>query len=307
MTTEHAFIDLLRTIASAPAARGLADDAAVLDIGGARLVLTSDTMVETVHFLPDDPPASIGWKLAAVNLSDLAAKGARPVACLMNYALSSDAAWDMAFLEGLRDCLDCVAMPLVGGDTVAMPQGAPRSFTLTAIGEAGATVPSRAGAMPGDALYLTGPVGDAGAGLALLQAGRHEPAALVAAYRRPVPRLAEGQALAPHVHAMMDVSDGLLIDAASMAAASRVAIRIDCIPLSETLIAQDGAGIETRIRAAQAGDDYQLLFAAPADAALPVPALRIGEVLPGDGLSLSLDGAPVPLPDRLGYEHRPGA
>lgn len=305
MTTEHAFIDLLRAIASTPAARGLTDDAAVLEIAGARLVLTSDTLVEGVHFLPDDPPASIGWKLAAVNLSDLAAKGARPVACLMNYALSGDAAWDAAFLSGLRECLDCYAMPLVGGDTVAMPKGAPRSFTLTAIGEAGQAVPSRAGALPGDILYLTGPVGDAGAGLALLQAGKNEPAALVEAYRRPTPRLAEGRALAPHVHAMMDISDGLLIDAARMASASGVAMVIEDIPLSDALIALEGESIDSRIRAAQAGDDYQLLFAAPAGLALPVPAMRIGRATQGRGLSLHLDGAPVPLPDRLGYEHRP--
>jgi len=101
MSAENRFLTLLKLIANDPSARGLQDDVAVLETGGAQLVLTSDTMVEGVHYLPTDPPADIGWKLAAVNMSDLAAKGARPVGCLLNYALSGDDAWDAAFLEGL--------------------------------------------------------------------------------------------------------------------------------------------------------------------------------------------------------------
>src|SRR5690606_14592231 len=149
-------------MAGDPAARGLMDDVALLG----DLVLTTDTMVEGVHYLPGDPPASLGWKLAAVNLSDLAAKGAVPVGCLLNYALSDDPAWDAAFLGGLADILGRYAMPLLGGDTVAMPAGAPRSFSLTAIGRA-ANPPSRSGARAGDALWVTGTIGDAGAGLAI--------------------------------------------------------------------------------------------------------------------------------------------
>lgn len=315
MSGEAAFIDLLRGIATDPAARGLTDDAAVLEVGGERLVLTSDTLVEGVHFLPDDPPDSIGWKLAAVNLSDLAAKGARPLACMMNYALSGDAEWDAAFLRGLGEALAAHAMPLVGGDTVAMPAGAPRSFALTAIGVAQGTVPARSGGRAGDVLYVTGPVGDSGAGLALLQhlaSGHHSSLRgndgcgleerLVEAYRRPRPRVAEGQALAPHVHAMMDISDGLLIDASRMASASGLAAIIDHVPLSEALVAH--AGASARLAAAMAGDDYELLLVAPADTVLPVPVTAVGRLVKGSGLSLFLDGEAVPLPDRLGYEHR---
>lgn len=307
MADEYEYIAALRALATDPAARGLMDDVAVLEIGGARLVLTSDTLVEGVHFLSGDPADSIGWKLAAVNLSDLAAKGAVPSACLMNYALSGDDAWDAAFLSGLRGALDAYAMPLIGGDTVAMPKGAPRSFTLTAIGEAGpGPVPARSGARAGDILYVTGPVGDSAAGLALLQSAdkpNDNPTTerLIAAYRRPWPRMAEGQALGPHVTAMMDISDGLLIDARRMADASGIAILIDHVPLSDAFLALHGE--DARIMAATGGDDYELLFAAPPGMTLPVPAIPVGRCEAGAGLRLMLDGKPTPLPERLGYQH----
>ncbi|CAH0356239.1 Thiamine-monophosphate kinase [Sphingobium sp. CECT 9361] len=293
----------MRGLATDPAARGLLDDAAVLDIGGTQLVLTSDTLVEGVHYLPDDPPDTIGWKLAAVNLSDLAAKGAKPIACLMNYALSGDDGWDSAFLSGLRAALEQFAMPLVGGDTVAMPRGSARSFTLTAIGSATATpVPSRTGARAGDVLYVTGPVGDSGAGLALLRSGQSSPIALIDAYRRPQPRVAEGKALAPYVTAMMDISDGLLIDAQRMAVASGIGVTVDYISVSDAFLALRGRAAQ--IEAATSGDDYELLFAAPEGAVLPVPAIAVGRFDTGDGMRLVLDGQTVPLPKHIGYQHK---
>jgi thiamine-monophosphate kinase len=306
LSGEAAFLALLRGLATHPAARGLADDAALLDIGGARLVLTSDTLVEGVHYLPTDPPADIGWKLAAVNLSDLAAKGARPLGCMMNYALSGDPAWDAAFLEGLGAALGRFAMPLLGGDTVAMPGGAARSYSLTALGEAGAAVPARAGARAGDRLYVTGPVGDAGIGLELARGDAQASGPLVEAYRRPRPRLAEGALLAAHVHAMMDISDGLLIDAGRMAAASGLAVTIHHIPLSEALMRVRGASSATMVAAARAGDDYELLFALPPGTPPPVVAIPVGRFEEGEGLRLRIDGAAMPLPDRLGWEHGQG-
>lgn len=304
MSAESAFLALLRAIATDSAARGLADDAALLEIGGARLVLTSDTLVEGVHYLPTDPPADIGWKLAATNLSDLAAKGARPAGCLMNYALSGDGGWDVAFLEGLGEALNRFALPLIGGDTVAMPAGAPRSYSLTAIGQATtAAVPSRAGAQPGDRLYVTGPVGDAGVGLDLARADPAASGPLVDAYRRPRPRVAEGLLLAPHVHAMMDISDGLLIDASRMGAASGLAVTIDHIPLSTALMRVRVASSATMLAAAQAGDDYELLFALPPGAPPPIAAIPVGRFDAGAGLTLMIDGAQMPLPETLGWEH----
>ncbi|MEQ6334711.1 thiamine-phosphate kinase [Sphingobium sp. MK2] len=303
MSAESRFLTLLRLLANDPAAQGLMDDVAILPVGDTRLILTSDTMVEGVHYLPTDPPADIGWKLAAVNLSDLAAKGARPVGCLLNYALSGDEDWDAAFIAGLGEALDRHAMPLLGGDTVAMPLASARSYSLTAIGEATGPIPTRNGAQPGDILYVTGPVGDAGIGLDLARADAAASGPLVDAYRRPRPRLAEGALLAPHASAMMDLSDGLLIDTQRMGQASGVAIIIDHIPLSPALEKARGASTAVQIAAARAGDDYELLFAMPRGLAPPVRAIPVGHVSAGAGLTLMIDGAIVPLPDRLGWEH----
>lgn len=303
---ERAFIDALRNLADDPAARGLADDAAVLTPPPGALVLTHDTLVEGVHFLRDDPPGDVAWKLLAVNLSDLAAKGAVPIGVLMGYGLTGDSDWDAAFVAGLGVALAAFAVPLLGGDTVAQPAGDARVLGLTAIGAGGAggaVVPCRGGARAGDALYVTGTIGDAGAGLAIARGGERA-GVLLAAYRRPQPRLAEGRLLAPVVNAMMDVSDGLLIDAERMAAASGLAVEIDlaAVPLSPALRAL-GAGRAERLVAATAGDDYELLFALPAGVPPPVAATQVGRLLDGSGLRL-VDGADaVPLPARLGYVH----
>nr|MDP8994359.1 AIR synthase related protein [Pseudomonadota bacterium] len=141
MSGESAFIAALRGLASDPAARALADDAAVLEFGGASLLLTHDMMVEGIHFLADDPPDDVAWKLVAVNLSDLAAKGARPIGVLLGYALGGDG-WDGAFAKGLATALGAFGIPLLGGDTVAVPAGAPRTLGVTAIGRAAGPVPS---------------------------------------------------------------------------------------------------------------------------------------------------------------------
>jgi len=301
---ESGFIEALRALAQHPAARRLADDAAVLAMPGAEsLVLTHDMLVEGVHFLATDPAGDVAWKLLAVNLSDLAAKGARPLGVLMGYGLTGDAAWDSAFVAGLKAALAAFSVPLLGGDTVAQPAGDSRVLGLTALGAGGAAVPSRAGARAGDLLYVTGTIGDAGAGLAI---ARGEPGAadLLAAYRRPQPRLAEGYTLAPIVHAMMDVSDGLLIDSTRMAAASGLAVEIDlaAVPLSESLRAR-GDDRTARIAAATAGDDYELLFALPPGTSPPVAATWVGRFADGAGLTLVDGGAPVQAPARLGYLH----
>ncbi|HEX8579816.1 MAG TPA: AIR synthase related protein, partial [Allosphingosinicella sp.] len=123
MSHEARFLAALRRLAPDPAARGLADDAAVLEIGGERIVLTHDLLVEGVHFLPEDPPGDVAAKLLAVNLSDLAAKGARPLGVLMGYSLREDATWDEAFAAGLGEALAAYGVPLLGGDTVSLPAG----------------------------------------------------------------------------------------------------------------------------------------------------------------------------------------
>jgi thiamine-monophosphate kinase len=305
MSGEAAMLRRLRAMVTDPAARGLADDVAVLPTMGQQLVLTSDSMIEGVLFRADDPPETVGWKLAAVNLSDLAAKGAAPSGCLLNYTLAGDEAWDAGFLDGLGRALGRFGMHLIGGDTVALPSGAPRVLGLTAIGEVpvGQPVPTRSGARPGDLLYVSGPVGDAGAGLAMLAEGKAEPAELIRAYRVPVPHLTLGQSIAMMAHAMMDISDGLLIDARRMAEASGCAVEINDIPLSEPYERYRGSSVEARLAAATAGDDYVLLVALPPETAPPHGLLPIGRFRRGEGLSLRLDGKAVRLPARLGYEH----
>ena len=289
MSGELPFIAALRAIAKHPAARGLDDDCAVLELGTETLILTHDAMAEGVHFLPGQDPADVAWKLVATNMSDLAAKGAEPLGVLLGYMLGQGEA---RFLEGLEEALSHYDAPLLGGDTISGT--GPQVLGLTAIGRAThRPVPSRAGAQLGDALWITGPVGAAMLGLEALRSGSGDSIA----YRRPVALIAEGQMLAPHVTAMMDVSDGLLLDAARMARASNVTLAIDCaaVPIA--------APEARRAEALRWGEDYQLLFTAPPGFQPPVPAQCIGEALPPGVAPLLLDGTALSEADGLGYQH----
>jgi thiamine-monophosphate kinase len=286
---------LLRPIATHPAARGLADDAAVWSPPmGRELVLTHDVIAEGVHYLGTDDPSDIAWKLVAVNLSDLAAKGAEPAGVLI----------------GLGE----LGTALFGGDTTTGAASA--VLGCTAIGHVprGQSL-SRMGAKPGDDLYVTGTIGDAGLGLAIARGEAPADPALLRRYRLPVPRLAMGQGLAAAgAHAAMDVSDGLLIDASRMAKASGVRIEITLadVPLSDAAAARLAPGDTGRLAAATAGDDYELLIAAPPESRAALLTLseatrlrltRVGRVEAGEGfLVIGEGGAPVSVP-RLGYEH----
>jgi thiamine-monophosphate kinase len=290
LSGEAGFIESVRALAHHPAARGLADDAAVLDVGGEALVLTHDMLVEGVHFLPTADWADVAWKLVATNLSDLAAKGAEPLGVLLGFMLGEG---DARFADGLAEVLDHYGVPLLGGDTVA--GGPPRAFGLTAIGRAThRPVPARAGARPGDALWLTGALGAAMLGF---EAQRDGTDADATAYLRPMARLPEGEALAPLVTAMMDVSDGLLLDAWRLAEASGVSLAIDgaAVPIA--------APEARRLDALRWGDDYELLFTLSAGVAPPVPATRVGAVEPRGFVPLFLDGEPIANRDGLGWEH----
>jgi len=285
------FIDALRALAPHPAARGLSDDTAVLEIGGEALVLTHDAMAEGLHWLPGQDMADVAWKLVATNLSDLAAKGAQPLGVLLGFQLGEG---DARFLDGLREVLDHYRCPLLGGDTIGAT--GVRVLGLTAIGRAThRPVPSRAGARPGDNVWLTGPIGAAMLGFEALRDGT---GADSAAYRRPDARIADGQALAPLVTAIMDVSDGLLLDAARMARASDATFAIE---RSAVPIAADEARRDDALRW---GDDYQLLFTLPPGRACPVPAHCVGEVLRNGGAPIMLDGASLSEGDGLGFAHR---
>jgi len=294
LTGEFAFIQALRALASDPAARGLSDDCAVLPFGGEVLVLTHDAIVAGVHFPPDADPADVAWRLVATNISDLAAKGAEPVGVLLAYQLAGG---EERFLQGLAEALAEYGAPLLGGDTVGLPAGAAQTLGLTAIGRATcAPVPGRDGARAGDALYITGPVGAAMMGYEALCRGEADPA-MTQAYRRPRALLAQGRVLAPVVHAMMDVSDGLLLDAARMARASGVSFAIDraAVPIAAPEARRDDA--------LRWGDDYQLLFALPDGIAPPVQAFCIGRAVAAGAAPILLDGAALDEEAGLGYRH----
>ncbi|WP_156254489.1 thiamine-phosphate kinase [Sandarakinorhabdus oryzae] len=297
---------LLAPLAINSAARGLVDDAAVWTPPlGRNLVFTHDILAAGVHYLPGDPPSDVAWKLLAVNLSDLAAMAATPAGVLLGLGLSAaeDDAWREAFVAGLARALETFNVSLWGGDTVT---GLDRAVLgLTAIGwvEPGKAL-GRAGARPGDVLYVSGSIGDAGLGLAIAQGKARFDKHLLNRFRRPTPRLALGAALGGVATAGMDVSDGLLIDAQRLAAASGVALAIDleAVPLS-----RPAASLDDLLARVTAGDDYELLFSLP-DGVPPPPAAgppvtAIGRVCAGVGLSLSFAGQPVSLPARLGWEH----
>ena len=269
-------------------------------------------VIARLRRIATDPPASVGWKLVAVNLSDLAGKGAEPAAALLSLTLSKSE-WDRAVIDGIEAACESYGLALIGGDTIALMPDAPRVYGLTAIGRAGEKTPSRSGGRPGDRLWLAGTVGDSAAGLAQLIDDEDATGPLVDIYRRPVPLLKMGRALADHATAMMDVSDGLLLDLERLCSASGcgASVDFDSLPLSSAFVAERGQDRAARLFAATGGDDYALLAALPEDLdalslSLPDPPTLtcIGRLVAGGGLSASDRDGDVPLPETLGYEHR---
>ncbi|MDY7099443.1 MAG: thiamine-phosphate kinase, partial [Pseudomonadota bacterium] len=229
--------------------------------------------------------SDVAWKLVAMNLSDLASKGAEPIGALLGVSLGKD---DAKFLSGLREALGVYNLPLLGGDTISMTGAS--TFGITALGRAThSPVPSRTGAQAGDGIFVTGTLG-----CALLGFEGHRQH--LDAFNRPQPRLDEGRALAPYVSAMMDISDGLLLDGWRMASASEVSFRLN----PELIPVADSDRLEDCIRW---GDDYELLFTADPEATLPVPATQIGKVEPAKEAPIFLGGTSFPKPETLGYRH----
>lgn len=282
---------------------GLRDDAALMTPpDGCDLVLTVDALVGGVHFFADDPPGAIARKALRVNLSDLAAKGARPLGFLLALALPRDwtAEWLEAFAQGLGEDAASYGCPLLGGDTVKTPGPLTLSLTLFGAVPRGA-MPARTGARPGDWLYVSGTIGDAALGLrvrlgefaALAESHR---AFLAERYLLPRPRNALAEAMSRYARGGMDVSDGLVGDLTKMLRVSGVTANIDLerVPLSEaarTAITLDSDAFTTAVTG---GDDYELLAAvAPSEAsafeaaagAAGVPVTRIGEALAGTALA----------------------
>jgi thiamine-monophosphate kinase len=307
-----------------PGALGLKDDAALLSVpSGHDLVTTVDAIVAGVHFLLDDPPATIAWKALGVNVSDLAAKGADPLGFLLTFAIPADleTGWIGEFADGLGRAAALWQCPLLGGDTVSMP--GPLTLSITAFGAVpkNQMVP-RSGAKPGDILAVTGTIGDAALGLPLLTRSV-EPwiaampsgmrAYLIDRYRRPRPRLALAAALRAHAHAAMDVSDGLLGDAAKLLAASGVAgtITASAVPMSDAVRHALYADPACLARVLTGGDDYEILCAIPpgqwesiaaASSAADVQLTPIGQVAEGEGLIVMGQDGPLSF-SSLSYTH----
>ena len=310
--------EILAPLATCPGAFGLKDDAAVITPRpGFDLVVTTDQISEGTDFFKHDPADSIAKKALLVNLSDLAAKGARPEYYLLTLSLPQGMTreWLEHFAAGLREVQDTYALSLLGGDTSATE--GPLSIAITAFGfvPAGKMV-RRSGAKPGDGVYVTGAIGDSGGGLAIFKREKHtlddlQRDYLISRYRVPHPPIDFGASLPARVSASVDVSDGLIADLGHVAAASRVGITLDAqaIPRSAALRALWGDSIEAIIRAATSGDDYQVAFTAdPARekdilaAAKAIPVTRIGIVTAGQGVELRHDGQPVAIA-KNGYRH----
>ncbi|MBV8524732.1 MAG: thiamine-phosphate kinase [Acetobacteraceae bacterium] len=273
-----------------PGALALADDAAVIaPPPGQELILTADAMVAGVHFLPDDPPNLIARKLLRVNLSDLAAKGASPVGYLLTLSAPRDTPdqWFGAFAEGLAQDQAAFGLSLLGGDTTSTP--GPISLSLMALGQAarGQAV-RRAGAQPGDGIWVTGTIGDGALGLRVAQGQLQDPSGyLLNRYRLPQPRL--GLRIAGIASACMDISDGLIQDLDHLCRASGLGAEIACqlVPLSD---AARRAGPEWLPTCLTGGDDYELLLAVSPEreaalgresARAAIPLTRIGRFQAG--------------------------
>ena len=304
-----------------PGGLGLVDDAALVDCApGRRLVITADAIVAGVHYLPDDPPDLVARKLLRVNLSDLAAMGARPLYYILTTALPAQLGpeWLAGFAEGLAEDQRRYGIDLLGGDSVGTT--GPAVLSLTAIGEvaAGEEI-RRSGARPGDLVWASGSIGDAFLGLGVLRGGhpdlsRQHRDYLVGRFRLPEPRTELGPRLCGAAHAMIDVSDGLLADLGHICETSGTAaiVEIARLPLSPAARAIVESSRDILPRLAAAGDDYELLFAAPAGASeaivalsslLQIPVTEIGRIEAGTGLRLVDDaGRSIPV-EATGYRH----
>lgn len=285
---------------------------------GEELVVTTDALVEGVHFLPGDPLDFVARKALRVNLSDLAAKAAEPFAYLLTVAWSARCGWPEreAFASGLARDQAEFGVVLIGGDTVSTP--GPLTISVTAFGraQAGGTL-LRSGAAPGDLLFVSGSIGDAFLGLQAAQgrlAGAHV-AALAERYRLPQPRLALRAALRAWASAAADVSDGMLADAGRIAEASRLQVVVDLDRLPLSAGASDwvaGRDAPTALAAlAAGGDDYEIVCTAPperadrlveaADAA-GVLLTPVGRVQAGSGVEARWSGRLVEV-ERVGWRH----
>jgi thiamine-monophosphate kinase len=307
-------------IATHPSALGLSDDAAFIKPPpGCDLVLTADAIIGGVHFFPDDAAQSVAGKALRVNLSDLAAKGAKPLGFLLSLALPKEAGneWLAGFAEGLRGDAVLFGCPLFGGDTDRTP--GPITISIAMFGSVlEGTMVRRAGAKPGDRVFVSGSIGDAALGLALRKGAAWnlsdaQRQHLVSRYLLPQPRNALAEAVRTHASSAIDVSDGLAGDFAKLCRVSNVAadIHVDKVPFSDAAKAVLAAEPATLERALTGGDDYEIVCTIPAAKAedfraaaqaVRVAVTDIGEIKAGEGARFLTDGKPLAF-KRASFSH----
>jgi thiamine-monophosphate kinase len=307
--------------ADAVGAYGLKDDAAcIAPPQGEEFIITTDLLSGGTHFFADDPPDLISRKALRVNLSDLAAKGAKPVGYLLSLALPGDTSstWVESFARGLREDQRTFEISLFGGDTIATT--GPATVSITAFGTLPfGTMTLRNGAKPGDIVFVTGTIGDAAAGLSFLKTQSNESFskdanALIGRYHLPQPRVAIGQKLRGIANSALDISDGLIGDMQHIADTSSVQIVLyaDRIPVSVHLQSLFANNQSSLISAVTGGDDYEIAFTTPSSSGdliqrlaeeTQTPVTEIGKVQNGEGIVL-MDGGGLEIPiARKGYKH----
>ncbi len=316
---------------------GIGDDAAVINVGvglaptqkgqpqGLPLLITTDSLVEDIHFRRSYPPETIGWKALAVNISDIAAMGGVPEYYLLSLSIPERVSVEYVdrFYSGMAGAAGKYGLSLIGGDTTASPDRI--YITITVIGKAGENVLLRKGARPGDAIFVTGTVGDSALGLKILE--EHTPPLppltkggmggwLINRHLRPIPRVKEGAFLAKSgmVTSMIDISDGLLADMGHICEESRVGARIYAgkLPLSPGFraLSEEYGGMEIALGG---GEDYELLFTVRSEdienfmsRSEGIRYTRIGEIIKGKEVHVIGTGGERYVPTSGGYEHFKG-
>ena len=312
---EFGFIDYIK--ANFPVQEGtigIGDDCAVMPAGEGELLFSTDLLMEGVHFLRNESsPEDVGWKAAAVNLSDIAAMGGTPVATFLSIALPKDAQgeWAERFIDGYTQISRKYDVPLLGGDTTSSLRDI--AVNVGVLGRCPSVKRQmRNGAKVGETIYVTGPLGDSAGGLQAILKGMdrtEEVKTLIGRHKRPVPRIDAGRILmeSGKVGAMMDISDGIASDLRHIMKASGVGavIALDRLPCSPELISVcAGQGWDRYELATSGGEDFELLFTGPEglENELDINVYPIGKTVQGNDLIWTVNGRTVNS-DYIGYKH----
>ena len=312
---EFGFIDFIRShFPDHDGTIGIGDDCAVMPTGEGELLFSTDLLMEGVHFLRNESsPEDVGWKAAAVNLSDIAAMGGTPVATFLSIALPKDAQgeWAERFIEGYTDISRQYDVPLLGGDTTSSLRDIAVNVGVLGRCPSGRRL-MRNGAKVGETIYVTGPLGDSAGGLQAILKGierTEDVTRLICRHKRPIPRIEAGRILmeSGKAGAMMDISDGIGSDLRHIMKASGVGAVIDLerLPLSPELVSVcKEQGWDIYEMATSGGEDFELMFTAPAglENELDIAVYPIGKIVPGNELSWRFSNEPMDR-DFDGYKH----